>query len=358
MTTETPQAPVLRTDWTFDGCDADLQDRLRADWRVRGRILESLLGPLGGRRQRLALAVHRADRPAPEYFVRAVLRLPTGVLVAEHGEADPARALAAVADGLGREIRKHRQNLRRDHVHRFKTRHRQALNAAESFLARDVELGRRQAFFELLRPMLGFLRQHAQWELHVLRSDGTVPRGQVTVDDLMDDVLVLAWEQFRRRPAGEPLDLWVLDLLHEVAGRWAKEPPHVSLESRTAPEPERSPEDEPGEWWLGDYERVPTLEGLIPGARGGEDWDRLEAEERRARVAAALAEMPAERRQAFLLRTLENYSPPDIARVQGRPETQVRSDLAAARKFLRERLVGAEPPAGRPKAAPAGPGPD
>jgi ribosome-associated translation inhibitor RaiA len=209
--------------------------------------MDRLLEPLGARRPRLALSVQKLERPTNEYSVRAVLRIPTGVLVAEHGEADPVRALAAAAEALGREVRQNRQELHRDHIVRFKARHREALNAAVSYLARDVELGRRQAFFELLRPMLGFLRQHAQWELDVMQADGTVPRGRVTVDDLIDDVLVMAWEHVRRRPSGKPLDLWLLDLLHEVTGRWSKESPHLSLEDRTEPEPERSPEDEPGE---------------------------------------------------------------------------------------------------------------
>ena len=132
MKTETREASTLGTTWTFEGCDADVQERLRTGWRAQSIALESLLEPLGATRRRLTMFVHAPARPGAGYQVRAVLHLPTGVLVAEHGEEEPESALASVAEGLRREVRKHRRDLRRDHVVRFKSRHRSALNAADS----------------------------------------------------------------------------------------------------------------------------------------------------------------------------------------------------------------------------------
>jgi DNA-directed RNA polymerase specialized sigma24 family protein len=49
--------------------------------------------------------------------------------------------------------------------------------------------------------------------------------------------------------------------------------------------------------------------------------------------------LPKLQRQAFLLHVLENYSIDEIAMLQDRPEGEVKADIQAARRTLRERLL-------------------
>ena len=50
-------------------------------------------------------------------------------------------------------------------------------------------------------------------------------------------------------------------------------------------------------------------------------------------------QLPAARRQAFLLHVLEDYDTAEIAMLQDRPESQVKADIEAARQTLRGRLL-------------------
>jgi len=50
----------------------------------------------------------------------------------------------------------------------------------------------------------------------VLASSNRLAVGQVTSDDLVDEVLVRAWEEFDHCPAHWGLDVWLVSLLDEV----------------------------------------------------------------------------------------------------------------------------------------------
>jgi RNA polymerase sigma factor (sigma-70 family) len=107
--------------------------------------------------------------------------------------------------------------------------------------------------------------------------------------------------------------------------------------------PDEAPQKDEQEWWtsLLDYEDRFTLEDLIPDEEAPEAWDQLEAAEERDRLLSLLRELPTAQRRAFLLHTLENYATDEIAMLQDRPESEVKADIEAARKTLRDRLLAA-----------------
>jgi RNA polymerase sigma factor (sigma-70 family) len=207
---------------------------------------------------------------------------------------------------------------------------------------------------QLLRPLLGFLRDHARRELRILELEGVLHRNEVSAADVLDEVLSRAWERFADRPKHLALDLWLTDLLHEVLETWVKQEPrpHVSLAERA---PETADSGGEQEWWaaLLGYDDSFTLEDLLPGSEGTEVWDELASEEQRRQLLALVAELPTPQRQAFLLHALEDYDPAEITMVQDRPESQVRADIETARKALKERFVarGQASEAGQPTAA-------
>jgi RNA polymerase sigma factor (sigma-70 family) len=166
----------------------------------------------------------------------------------------------------------------------------------------------------------------------------------VTVDDLLDEVLVRAWQRFSDRPRHLDLDLWLTELLQDTLVEWVKQEPrkHASLEENAAViMPEERPQVDEQEWWaslLGDEETF-TLGDLIPDVEATEAWEQLEAEEQADRLLSLMSALPPAQRQAFLLHALENYDTAEIATIQNLPEDRVRADIEAARRTLRERLL-------------------
>ncbi len=164
------------------------------------------------------------------------------------------------------------------------------------------------------------------------------------MDDLLDQVMVLAYERFANRPRKLSLDLWLTDLLQEALEQWIKQVPrpHLSLEDQVEKVlSDEVPQEDEEEWWtelIGDEETL-TLGDLVPGSDGTEVWDKLETEEQRNRLLSLLGQLPPLQRQAFLLHALENYATDEIAMLQNRPEGQVKADIEAARNQLREGLL-------------------
>jgi DNA-directed RNA polymerase specialized sigma24 family protein/ribosome-associated translation inhibitor RaiA len=346
----------MKLHMVLHGCDESMKARLESYWSKKLPRLEKLLVPYRPDLQDVRLTVHRHEQGPQRawYEGRAVVHLPTGTLVAEANEKDPRAVVDRLADTLAREIKRHKERIRKDYVFKRKERARADLSAAGPLLERDRAVGRREDFIQLLRPLLAFLREHVRRELRILELEGVLHRNEVSVADVLDEVLSRAWERFADRPKHLALDLWLTDLLHEVLETWVKQEPrpHASLA-------EQAPEEGAGEpeWWaaLLGYDGSFTLEDLLPGSEGTEAWDELAAEEQRRQLLALVAELPTPQRQAFLLSALEDYDPAEIAMLQDRPERDVKADIEAARQALKARLVagGQVAGAGQPAAAAA-----
>ena len=187
-----------------------------------------------------------------------------------------------IVDKLVAEVRRHKEKVRKDYVYKRKNRNRADLSAAGPQLQQHDEAGNRDDFFRMLRPHLGFLRDYARREIRMLEQDGTLHRGELTVDDLLDQVVILAYERFKDRPRKVSLDLWLTDLVEDALEQWIKQEPrpHVSLEERAEEFlPDEPPRDDEDPWWaelMGEEETL-RLEDLIPDRRGqspGRIWRR------------------------------------------------------------------------------------
>jgi RNA polymerase sigma factor (sigma-70 family) len=332
----------------FTGVDDATRARLEASWAEKLPRLQKSLSRYRPDLQEIRLTVHRHQQSPLRswYEARAVIHLPTGTLAAEAIDKDGRAALDGVADEIVKEVKRHNELVRKDYVYKRKARRGADLEAAAPLLHKDVEAGRKEDFFRLLRPMLRTLRDHAERELRSLELRKLLHRGELTADDLLDEVVAQAWERFKERPRRLSPDLWLIDLLHEVLEQRIKEEPrgHLSLQAKAKNVfPDLVPSEDEREWWeeLLGYDEVLTLEDLIPDWNATPAWDQLEAEKKRDLLLSAVNELPGKQRQAFLLYALEDYNTAEIAMLQDRPESEVKRDIEAARQTLRERLLAA-----------------
>lgn len=329
----------------FVGCEEQVRRSAESYWARKLPRIEKLLRLYRPDQQEIRLTVHAHARPHQKPFFegRAVVHLPTGTVVAEDRDHDVQTLIDRLADTLVADLKRHQERVRRDYVYRRKQRARADLSAAGPLLQRDQETGRWEDFFQLLRPQLEFLRDHARRELRLLELEGVLDRGELSVGDLLDEVVQLAWQRMPQRPQRWPLAVWLTDLLHEVLQRWVqhKPQPRVSLDQPAEVPPAEKPEILEQSWWqalLGDQDSW-TLEELLPGSQGTEVWDALEAEEQRQQLLQGLKELSPLARQALLLHALEDYDLSEIAMLQDRSEEEVRADIEAARRQLRQRYL-------------------
>jgi ribosomal subunit interface protein len=122
---------TMSNQWVFNGCDAGVKAHLKDYWEKKLPRLRKVLVPYRADLQdiRLAVSCHR-KHDAAWYDAHAVVHLPTGTLAAGATEADGYLALDRAVDKLVREIKKHKEQVRRDHLYKRRRRDRDNLSAA------------------------------------------------------------------------------------------------------------------------------------------------------------------------------------------------------------------------------------
>jgi ribosomal subunit interface protein len=333
----------------FTECDDALRARLQAYWEKELPRLQKYLTNYPSDAVDVRLTVHRRPK-TPTYAlfeVRGVVEMPTGTVVAEWSEDNPEAAIDHVVKKLAEDLRRHKELVRKDYLYKRKSRRRDDLSAAGPLLKQHRDAGERDSFFQVLRPLLDVLRDHARRELRVLEIEGLLHREEITVDDIVDDVVTQAWERFDERPKYLRLDLWLIDLLHDTFEQYIKQEvrPHVSLDEKVDDKvPAEVPQVDDQEWWdwLVEGDEVSTLGDQVADPKTTPVEDKVAGEEQKDRILSMLLGLPAAQRQAFLLHVLEDFTPPEISILQNRPEREVRTDIDAVRKIIQARLRAAE----------------
>jgi DNA-directed RNA polymerase specialized sigma24 family protein/ribosome-associated translation inhibitor RaiA len=303
--------------------------------------IERLLTRFPEDQRELRLTVtHKPKR----YDLHVVLLLPTGSLAADASSATDREAIDAVVDKLAAELRRHKELIRHEHLYRRK-QHRQELSRrAAAQLQPETRPLDREAFFNLLNPLMDRLRDHAQHELLVAELQGRIGREEVTVTDLLDEVIVRAWAQLAHRDETEPVEVWLTRLLHEVLDQQIADTQAVHSiyervdagNSDAQAAAARASEDGP----VWEEPSTVMLEDVLPSHEVGEPWQQLEAIDQMKWVLAQLGTVSAAQRRAFTLHLLDGWEPDEIAMVQGRSVEEVRGDIEAVRQILRDRLGG------------------
>jgi RNA polymerase sigma factor (sigma-70 family) len=281
------------------------------------------------------------------YVARAMLTLPTGNLLARTltPVADHREAVDQVVDNLAAEVRRHRERLRTDAVKDRNRRRRREFAVAQPNLAALRRENDREAFFETLRPLMRQLRNHARRELTIAQLEGTIKQNDLAVGDVLDEVMLRAWDRWNERPRDEPLDRWLVRLMHEVLDERGLETPDGEEEDDApAAGINHDPRYEVDDGWA--TENNPywpfgdslTLDDVLTAVESPVPVEELTAVEERRMILRELRRLPRDQRRAFVLHAIEGWSLEDIARFQGRSADEVRADVEAARRTLRERL--------------------
>lgn len=326
--------------WTYRHCDAQ-KASARSYWQEKMPRLERVLTRFGPERCRLDMNLY-FNRVHKRWELRASLYLPTGLIVTNEEGTELHPVLDKCADELARQIHRHKSKVRKEHLFRRRQRQREHEKAAAVSLESDYHVRRPAAFYELFKPLLTAVQSHAARELRILELEETIPTGEVTVDDLVDDVLVSAWESYGERPENTPIEVWLIGILHErlteLQDCYGDTKLSSPIESAAADEGADFDSDDL-QYWLSQAlqpaEPV-TLEDILAGDETGDWLRRLEVKEQHERILAYLQQLPKHERQAFMLSEIEGFETGEIAWALDRAETQVAADIENARITVRK----------------------
>jgi RNA polymerase sigma-70 factor (ECF subfamily) len=181
---------------------------------------------------------------------------------------------------------------------------------------------RRERFLSLVDRYLGQLYNFVRREIAYDTADGQLPRDSITVEDVVDEVVVRAWREFSEETTPRAFRARLIHLaLEQLAGEI------------------RRTREQAGRVILGPDDEVETADEVLPLVDEMTPEQIAESREMRRFITRTLNSLPAEWRRVFVLHAVEDLPLTDVARITGLSRPDVRRALDQAREYLRQRLI-------------------
>jgi ribosomal subunit interface protein len=289
-----------------------------------------------------ALHVHlEKSRHRNYYRVSAQLVVPGATLAGRQEGYDLMAALRKSFDELERELLRHISRLRQDDTWRRKERREELRRLKRAIDATpDTVAG---AFGELVRELLPSLQHFVNREVSALRARGDFTPGYPTPQDIVDEVLVRAYQRLGERPKDLDALHWLYQLTHEVlkdeVGKSWKEVGRFRSTGSRPPQLRDYTLDEQDqgvfEFWQPD--EMLKMEDVVPVTAQTPE-EQVGDEELRKYFHDALAGMPNDWRRAMWLTQAEGIPVAKVARMMGAGEEAVKRWIQQGDEYLRARL--------------------
>jgi DNA-directed RNA polymerase specialized sigma24 family protein len=332
-----PASHSLLVNWTYEGCDQEDERQLQQHWRQLQVELEGLAAGLAEPPEMLRLIVEKNSEAddAAVWNIHAAL-YGAGWTALADGTADSAEAaLLRLRDNLAERLNRNSLEQKRA------ARRRRSLMELQDTLVKWWEAGRSEAFLSFLVPAVVSMSPTIRRELRLRERQETLARQSISVADVIDEVLVMAWDQFDRRPGTLPLSLWLLQLAQDALLRFEADTSAESLDQETAAPTVETRGSREDEWieQVDEYEQI-ELSELLPGDPGLDVWEDEALLARQRELGELLGQFTRERRQALILNIVHGFEPGEIADFQGRGVSDVKSDLAEGTEHIHRTFAG------------------
>ena len=294
------------------------------------------------------------------WTVSATLELPGKTIAAKEEARDAHTAIRAVFAELERLIDAYKSSLRGEPSWKRQSRRKQLREQKAGTAGAKQEDG--GAFFSIVGPHIAALSDYVGHLLGYAEARGDLVPGEVTAEDIVDQTLLRAHDEFyRRAPAGD-IRAWLNRLakreLDAEIRRWGEQRSRiVYMEQPIRPQPPEREVTTLGEEILDFYQPDEALkfEDVVPDTSLMPDR-AAEIHELHERIRAALNGLPKKWRRLLWFRYALGLNGNQLATALKRPAEEIERSLAAARKALWRNLkiVVNRPPRPRPVVQAAG----
>ena len=216
-------------------------------------------------------------------------------------------------------------------------------SATEKVRTKETPTSRSEAAASVDRE-LGELYNFVRREIAIAQAQGDLNRGDMTVEEIVEEVALMALEDFGERPAGLSFRSWLFQLTLDVIKRKKREI-EIERRARTSFEDQNSVgkpvrlQDEIYDFFQPDH--YVRLKDLIPDGDLPTPEEALAEREVQQHINQALAQLPRRWREAFVLYSVEGLTLEEVARVTRQPVDATRRAIELARELLRAGLAEA-----------------
>ena len=225
-----------------------------------------------------------------------------------------------------------------------------SLRLKEAKLQQLAQEKKKQEFFNELVPLLKPLQFYIKRRLRIAYLTQQITRPVDTSGDILDRVILNAYENYSHKPEDLPLELWLYQIANKelqsyLSKEQSREKRNTSFETLSQAE-SRSLEEMPitadveGEPWLPedlDDSEIAPREFKAP-ANHDDPETLLERKEDLQAIFDALSRIPERERMVFELVAVEGFSNDAAAKILGLRRNEIPELLEDAKKRLRELL--------------------
>jgi RNA polymerase sigma factor (sigma-70 family) len=227
---------------------------------------------------------------------------------------------------------------------------------SEGLGKKEAELGRlasqenKEEFFNQITPLLKPLRSYIKRRLRLAYLTLQIRTPVYTSGDLLDQVILRAYERYGNKPANLTLEEWVYHLANRavdnyISRRKAEDARRSSLENLNRAELRTLDEipftaDADGEVWFPeelDDSEIPSRDFPAPPSHLDPEKE-LEMEEEVSQILEALSRIPERERTVFELYVVEGFPKESVARIYGIPPEQVQAIADKVRAQVQQRI--------------------
>lgn len=261
-----------------------------------------------------------------QYCTSITLTLPQRAIKVEETEDNPISSVVRAFGELRRRVVRFKSQLTRENLWRK--------SKAEPALEDEVESDRKMEF--AIDENLGKVENYIRRELYYEVVNGNIPPGAIDPNSFVDEVFM---EIFARpRPENIYLDHWVLTVARQLLNK--------RISDMEMHEHDSHVEDSAGgrkQWedeYLNFYQPDESLHisDLLQDNSISDPEQLMERDEAETRAQKAIAALPVDLRESFVLYSLEGFTSEEVAMATEKTPDEVLENVDKARSILRKEL--------------------
>jgi DNA-directed RNA polymerase specialized sigma24 family protein len=271
------------------------------------------------------------------------LRLPSGQMAVQEKAPTAEAAVKSAFEDLLQQLNKHKEILRSSHKW---TRRQKSVSAKRpatvpfedtvavvfppTISAEDVR--------SYVNANLSRLERFVEREIFFREASDQVVMDSISKEEVIDETIAAALGDSREKPEKLALEAWLyrlaLDALDQISNSDHDNGSSIHLEE-SARKPNVRASDEP-ELQFHQPDEAITEENVIADDRVATPEEIVGSDEMVRLIAAALRDVGADHREAFILHAIEGFGIDEISAITGVPPDHVVSSISAAREHLRK----------------------
>ncbi len=275
------------------------------------------------------------------------LHLPHKMIAADEEGENITEVISKTFSELDRQAQKHKSRLKKEYLWKRVSRRKKLKSKVldAQLVGNQPVMTRSESWFDSIKPHLDDLYHFAVHEITYLQAVGDLVADDMLPDELVDAVIVSAFERQNEKPENLETKAWLYQLAVDILEKEIEE----SRQRRKAISLQTVIPDEDIDTNIYEFyqpDEVLKVEDLLGVSANIPEVEKSQAMAEQALAQPAMTNLPRNWRRAAMLHHALGFSTAEVASIMRMEQAMVDDLLKLAARFMVDRTTGAEVPEG------------